>query len=321
MAKDSYRCSVVIRAFNEERHLERLLKEIQSQTVKDVEIILVDSGSTDRTLEIAARYPVKVVPIRPEEFTFGRSLNQGIEATSAELIVIASAHVYPLGDDWLEKLLEPFADEQVALSYGKQRGAESSKFSEDQHFRRWFHEDSDFDQPHAFSNNANAAIRKSLWLKNPYDENLTGLEDIAWSSWAVDKGYKIAYVAEAAVVHLHHESAAQIINRHRREAVALKSILPQSDFSLWNFAGLYLRALRSDFRAARQQGVLLRNFLGILSFRFLQYLGTYRGYRDARHLTPELKQVYYYPPGLLEERRQADSDAASKYRESTQNSV
>ncbi|HRS75498.1 MAG TPA: glycosyltransferase, partial [Anaerolineaceae bacterium] len=75
-------CSIIIRAHNEERHLGRLLEGIAQQTVKDVEIILVDSGSTDGTLAVAARYPVQVVHIAPEEFTFGRSLNLGIQAAN-----------------------------------------------------------------------------------------------------------------------------------------------------------------------------------------------------------------------------------------------
>lgn len=71
-------CSVVIRAFNEEKYIERLIIGITQQTINSIEIILVDSGSTDGTLEIVSRYPVRVVHIRPEDFTFGRSLNLGI---------------------------------------------------------------------------------------------------------------------------------------------------------------------------------------------------------------------------------------------------
>ena len=55
---------------------------------------------------------------------------------------------------------------------------------------------SKLDQETAFCNNANAAIRKSLWEKNPYDETLTGLEDLAWAKRAKEQGYAIAYVAE-----------------------------------------------------------------------------------------------------------------------------
>ncbi|MCK4692385.1 MAG: glycosyltransferase family 2 protein, partial [Anaerolineales bacterium] len=136
------KCSIVIRAHNEEQHIGRLLIGIMQQTVKQVEIVVVDSGSTDATVAIASRYPVKIVNIRPEEFSFGRSLNLGIEQATSEFVVIASAHVYPMYPDWLEQLLLPFSDPQVALVYGKQRGNQISKFSERQHLANLYPEKS-----------------------------------------------------------------------------------------------------------------------------------------------------------------------------------
>jgi glycosyltransferase involved in cell wall biosynthesis len=296
----------VIRAYNEEKHLPALLESIQAQTVQEVETILVDSGSTDGTLAIAARYAVKVVPIQPGDFTFGRSLNTGIAAASAPIVVLASAHVLPFDGHWLEHLLAPFEDQQVALTYGMQRGGRESEFSEDQHWQRWFPAHSDWDQPHPYCNNANAAIRRRLWQQQPYDEELTGLEDLAWASWAKHEGYKIAYVAEAGVFHIHDEDRAQIINRHRREAVALKSILPESHFTFLNFLSMFLRRALGDWGAALRQGVFLRKAWPALRFRLLQYWGTYRGYQEAGKMTPAMKQVFYYPPSVLETRRSKD---------------
>lgn len=300
MSAKAPRVSIVIRAFNEEKHLGNLLEAIGRQTFQDYEIILVDSGSTDRTLAIAARFPVRVEHVQPGDFTFGRSLNLGLSAARGEIAVMASAHVFPLENYWLQNLIAPFVDDKVALAYGKQRGGPGSKFSEAQHFRRWFPDQSDPDQRHAYCNNANLALRLSLWKKQPFDETLTGLEDLAWSSTLREQGYRIAYVAEAGVAHLHEESSAQIVNRHRREAIALKRILPKSSFTLWHFASLFVRSVISDWGAALRQRVFLREAAGILSFRFLQYWGNYRGYRDPVDPNLELKQVFYYPPGSLE---------------------
>jgi rhamnosyltransferase len=199
-------CSIIIRAYNEEKYIGRLLEGIKQQTVQDVEIILVDSGSTDKTVSIAESFGAKVVHIPSAEFTFGRSLNFGIKSAAREFIVIASAHVYPVYPDWLETLLRPFQDEQVALTYGKQRGYEGSKYSEHQIFHQWYPNASNLDQVTTFCNNANSAIRKSLWDLHPYDETLTGLEDLEWGKWAKGQGYKIAYIAEAEIVHIHNET-------------------------------------------------------------------------------------------------------------------
>lgn len=290
--------SIVIRAYNEERHIGRLLEGIAQQNLGETEIILVDSGSTDATLEIARRYALRVVHIQPDEFTFGRSLNRGIAASQGEIIVIASAHVYPVYPDWLERLLAPFSDPQVALAYGKQRGNATAKFSEGQIFARWYPESSDLQQAHPFCNNANAAIRRSLWQLHLYDESLSGLEDLDWAHWAVGEGYRLAYVAEAEVIHVHNETPRAVYNRYRREAMAFKRIFPQEHFGLRDFLRLSLSNIFSDMWHAARQGVLLRSLGSIFWFRLMQFWGTYQGYRHLGPLTWQLRQTFYYPRGI-----------------------
>lgn len=97
-------CSIVIRAYNEGKHITRLLDGIKHQSIQEVQVIVVDSGSTDQTVEIAQQYVAQVKKIKPHDFTFGRSLNMGIKSTQADIVVIASAHVYPVYPDWLEKI-------------------------------------------------------------------------------------------------------------------------------------------------------------------------------------------------------------------------
>ncbi|MFM6205689.1 glycosyltransferase family 2 protein, partial [Planktothrix sp.] len=95
------KCSLVLRCYNEEQHIGRLLSGILQQTLQDYEIIVVDSGSTDATVAIACRYPIKLLSIQPQEFSFGRALNLGCQAATGDIIVTASAHVYPVYRDWL----------------------------------------------------------------------------------------------------------------------------------------------------------------------------------------------------------------------------
>ena len=289
------RVSVIIRCRNEETHIGRLLTGIMEQTIADREIIIVDSGSTDATISIASRFPVRMLHISPDEFSFGRSLNKGCQAASGELIAIASGHVYPVYRDWLERLLAPFSDPQVALAYGKQRGNSTTKYAEHQVFARWYPDEPNPAQDHPFCNNANAAIRRSAWRQLPYDESLTGLEDLAWARRAMELGHRIAYAPEAEVVHVHHETYGQIYNRYRREAIAMKRIFPQEHFTLWNFLGLFPGNTVSDWRHARREHVLRRNLASIALFRLMQFWGTYRGYRQHSPVTQQLRQKFYYP--------------------------
>ncbi len=304
------RCSIVIRAYNEEHHIGRLLAGILEQTERSVEILLVDSGSTDATLAIASRYPVRILTIAPEAFTFGRSLNIGIAEARGEFVVMASAHVYPVYPDWLEQLLRPFVDPDIALVYGKQRGNSTTKYSEGQHLAKLFPETSDLNQTHPFCNNANAAIRRELWVQQAYDEELPGLEDLAWASWAVDQGLSLAYSAEAEVIHVHDESPQQVYNRYRREAMALKRIRPAETFRLLDFVRLVLSNVLSDARHAAREGVLGRVWREILWFRFMQFWGTYRGFALSGPLTSQLKQTFYYPRRFSIEQRSVPRDMA-----------
>jgi rhamnosyltransferase len=295
--KTMVKASIVIRCYNEGQHIEKLLKGILEQTIDDLEIILVDSGSTDRTIEIASRYPVKIISIAPEDFSFGRALNLGCKEARGEFIIIASAHVYPVYRDWLEHLLAPFKNNEIALVYGKQQGNEITKYSEHQIFAKWFPNRSNFNQDHPFCNNANAAIRRSVWQKLPYNDILTGLEDLDWAKRARQLGYKIAYVADAAIVHIHDEPVARIYNRYRREAIALKNIFPQEQFRLPDFLRLFIGNVISDCFHAWHDRRLLREIRSILTFRLMQFWGTYRGFHDR--VSSQLKQTFYYPNELI----------------------
>jgi glycosyltransferase involved in cell wall biosynthesis len=288
-------CSIVIRAYNEEEHIGRLLEGIRRQTRRDVEIILVDSGSTDATVSIAARYGSRIVHIRPEEFTFGRSLNRGIQAATCDLVTIVSAHVYPVYPDWLERLLAPFADPKVALTYGKQRGATATKFSEHQILAHWFPEQSNLHQGHPFCNNANAAVRRRLWGLHPYDESLTGLEDLAWAKWAIGQGYQLAYAAEAEVIHVHNETPRGVRRRYEREAMAFKHLYPEAHFSLYDFVRTTFANILNDLRHAVRERAFWGSLVSIFWFRWMQFWGTYQGYRRTAVLDWQLRKTFYYP--------------------------
>jgi GT2 family glycosyltransferase len=197
----------------------------------------------------------------------------------------------------------------VALAYGKQRGGPTTQFAERRVFAQWFPDESNLRQNHPFCNNANAAIRRSLWEETPYDEDLTGLEDLDWAKRAIAAGHHLAYIAEAEVVHVHDETPRQIYNRYRREAIAFKRIFPQERFHFADFLRLWVLNVATDYSRALRRGVLRCEWLGIPRFRLMQFLGTYRGYAYQKPITQPLRRTFYYP-----NRRQTEAKSFEAHR-------
>ncbi len=291
--------SIVIRCLNEEKHIGKLLAGIMEQNYKDVEIIVVDSGSRDATLTIARQFPTKIVHIKPEDFSFGYAINVGCEAATGDILLFASAHVYPVYKDWLELIAKPFKDEKIAVVYGKQRGDHRNKYSEHQVFAKWFPDESNLNQKHPFCNNANCAVRKSLWETQKYDETLTGLEDLHWAKQILEKGYRIAYQADATIIHVHEETWKNVFNRYRREAIAYRLIMKNESFNFPTFLSLLFSHCINDWKQAITDGVFLKQFWNILLFRYNQLWGTYKGYKQSYLLDNEVRERFYYPKGYI----------------------
>lgn len=289
--------SIIIRSLNEEKLIDDLFQGIDHQRTNfTYEVILVDSGSTDKTLDIAKKYDTKIVHIEPERFTFGFSLNCGIEAAQGDICVIISAHCCPINENWLSNMYQPFANERVGLVYGKQVGNNDTKFSEHQIFRKWFPEKSESHRDLPFCNNANSAIRKSLWYNKKFDESLTGLEDLDWAKHILNSNRIIYYNAEASVAHIHEETYSQVYRRYYREALAFKQVFPHEYFGLSNFVGFLTINIINDFQCAFKQGKFISSFFSILAFRFMQFWGTYRAHAFKKNISKDMRIRLFYPP-------------------------
>jgi rhamnosyltransferase len=162
-------------------------------------------------------------------------------------------------------------------------------------FQHWYPQQAEPIQSHPFCNNANAAIRRTFWERQPYNENLPALEDLAWAKWAFEKGYRVVYVPEAEIIHVHHETSHGIFNRYKREGMAFKQIYPHENFRAGELFRLFFTNVRSDWQAAASQKQFSRQMVKIVEFRWNQFLGTYRGYQQSGPLTWKLKRSFYYP--------------------------
>ena len=289
--------SIVIRVLNEGRHLGSLLDAIRHQNTDGTpyEVVIVDSGSTDDSLDIARRHQCRIVTIRKEDFSFGRSLNIGCEAAVGEYLVFISGHCVPANQDWLSELVAPLHSNSAAYSYGRQIGNETTKFSEHQLLLKYFPADPQYAQKGFFCNNANAAILKSVWRDHLFDESLTGLEDMELAKRIASNGHKITYAPDSIVYHIHDETWRQVKRRYEREALALQHIMPEVHVHFSDFLRYTFGAVFHDIAAAWKEGSVTKHAWDIVRFRLMQYYGTYCGNQIHRELSKTMKERYFYP--------------------------
>lgn len=289
--------SIVIRTLNEARHLNDLLQAVATQQTNGLnhEIILVDSGSTDGTLEIAERHGCRIRHITREEFSFGRSLNIGCQAAAGDILVITSGHCVPTDDRWLQRLCQPIVDGQAEYTYGRQVGGPESHFSECRIFAKYYPERSCIPQEGFFCNNANSALLRGAWAQHRFDEDLTGLEDMELAQRLVRNGDRVAYVAEAAVFHYHNESWPHVRRRFEREAIALQKIMPQVHVGIIDTLRYVATSIWKDWRCASKEKSGSVSLSNIARYRWNQYVGSWKGNHQHRKLSHADKEKYFFP--------------------------
>lgn len=289
--------SIVIRTLNEEKYLEELLIAIKNQKLDhdQKEVVIIDSGSTDNTIKIAKKYECKITYIRKSDFTFGRSLNIGSDFAGGDILIYISGHCIPKDSNWISNLIEPIKNGSAGYTYGGQIGRDTTKFSETMIFKKYFPDIKGKNNIEFFCNNANSAISKPVWKKYLFDEYITGLEDMELAKRYYQDGGSIEYVSSAKVFHIHDESWIQTKRRYEREALAMKEILPEMQINFFDVLRYISVSVFSDSKAALNEKRFFKEFIGIIKFRFAQYIGTFQGNRIVKKISDQKKENYYYP--------------------------
>lgn len=308
------RVSIIYRSLNEEKWLGESLAAVARQIVEEgraVETILVDSGSIDRTLDIAERGGCRIVHIKKADFTFGRSLNYGCDAATGDILVFISAHCIPTHERWLENLIRPLINGAAEYSYGRQTGHAVTRFSEHQVFDHFYGERDKIPQAELYVNNANAALRREIWARIRFDEAATGLEDMVFGKALMREGGRLAYVADAPVVHIHEETLAETRRRYYREALTLREIFPEVHFHFGDFLRCAAAGVFHDFSEALTQKKFLDEAPSVVAYRVMQYWGALKGHNEHRILSRAQKESYYYPRPKRKAARAATKESSN----------
>lgn len=195
--------SLIIRTKNEERWIGHCLKSVFNQNYPSFEVIIVDNESSDSTLEIAKRFPIKKF-INIKNFFPGKAINLGINSSEGELICCISAHCVPKDNNWLSNLSSNLISQHnIGGVYGRQI---PTSFTEDIDKRDLvivFGRDKRIQEKDYFFHNANSMFRKDVWKKFPFDEEVSNIEDRVWGKKIIEAGMKIIYEPSAEVFHHH----------------------------------------------------------------------------------------------------------------------
>ena len=187
------------------------------------EIIVIDSGSTDNTIDIIKKYPsVHLVQIKPEDFGHGKTRNLGAEMTKGNYIVFLNADAIPMNAHWLTSLVEPLTvNQNLAGVYSRHIPREDCFLymvrdlrtsMPDQRIFRTKVGKMDF----LLFSTVSAAMRKETWRQLPFDNDIIIAEDQDWAKKVLDKGFAILYEPVSMVRHSHNYSPRQLMENKRK---------------------------------------------------------------------------------------------------------
>ena len=224
--------SIVIPTKNAGEEFALTLEAIRSQTDIESEIIVVDSGSTDSTVELARRFGANVFEVPPESFDHGRTRNLGLSQASGEFCILLSQDAVPVGETWLSTLLEPFSDDRVAgvsaCMVPREDADPMGRWETESHRELMgnFVQNYRVQPWDCFSsltreerlrvtcfNNVCSVLRRGIWEELPFRPG-SFAEDMDWAVRALAAGHGIAYNPRAQVVHSHNRPPSYHLRRH-----------------------------------------------------------------------------------------------------------
>jgi rhamnosyltransferase len=265
--------SVIVRTKDSAATLGPVLTALRAQTVAS-EIIVVDSGSSDRTLEIADQYADRILTMAPEAFTFGGSLNLGARAASAPIHAALSSHSLPHDEGWLERSLSKYSRADVAAT-----SAAPTAPGEADPLQGTYYQTLADARAHPWwgFSNTGATWRAEVWGQFPFDEQLTASEDKEWGMRVLSHGWTIAVDPSLAVGDTHRSARGlrYLYWRTRREFVEIASFAEVPPYTLRDLASQWLRDVPS---AAPYRGWRRR----LNPNRLVELAAKYQGLRSAR---------------------------------------
>jgi len=276
--------SIIMRSFNEGWALQDTLNGLRAQTFTAWELIVIDSGSSDGSVElIQAAGPKHFVQIQPQEYNPSRVMNRGMQLAASEFGIFLNADATPQGSDWLGPLVRALQSPRVAAAFGRQipRPDCAAVFACD--YERCFGPNRESAGWEHFFSMVSSGLRKDVWRQRGFREDLQYAEDDEYTRWCKDQGYEVVYVPESVVMHSHNYSPREVYRRAFGDAQAQAASWPgePSEFN-WVKTVLagWLRDGLKDLQYCRRTR-RMREWPHAVRIRWHQRRGRLAGFRQG----------------------------------------
>jgi len=293
--------SIIVLTKNGGTYLEEVLRKVFAQEIEEAfEVVAIDSGSTDRTKQILAKFPIRLKEIPPSIFNHGETRNLGAELSKGEYLVYLTQDATPMDGKWLERLIHPLQEDrlvagafsshhpregchlmekrqilQTELTSGKTMRINTAIGNPEYERNRY---------PFVWFSNTSSCIRKEVWEKFPF-RKLEFAEDQDWAWRVLEAGYKTVYVPDSIVMHSHHYRPIKNFRRHFEHARAMREIFGKEEFPLFKNIFVATRdSVKADFRFFQSEG---GNSFGFVRWFFpslFWYLSAFGGLWLGTHL-------------------------------------
>lgn len=271
--------SIVILTKNGKGYIQSVLDSIFAQrTTYSFEVIVIDSGSTDSTVQIIKKYPVRLKEISAFEFGHGKTRNYGASIARGKYVIFLTQDAVPTNENWFQFLVKPMEnDEQIAGVFSRHLPRKDCHPMEEREIvnsligsnipKKSFIEDMNKYRnnflPYIFFANTSACIKKSVLEKFPFAE-IDFAEDQEWAKRILEAGFATFFEPRSTVFHSHSYSAFQNLRRNYDHAKAFKALFGYKGFS---------NLVRAIFSAAKET---LLDYRFVAGKRELTFIGKMR---------------------------------------------